>query len=217
MGSQICKLFPNDYYWIWKAPETPWKRKSSWSILYLQQPHERKWIYSHSRHLSKVCNFFFAFFRLFLTNRQFLLEVKGNLKGMCCIWKLFFFFLKNTVQSLKKVYILFFSHGKWEREEKHVLRSLYYRFYTHYSCYNVHLWNFPLRWSFCFCFGSCTHPEQSGKLWPFWQAWWRENRCTCLHQTAWHHWCWWSTLMMLHAQARFCCPLELETQITRGR
>ncbi len=56
---------------------------------------------------------------------------------------------------------------------------------------------------------SRTYLEPSGRLWLFWPAWWRENRCTCLRQTVWHHWCWWSTPTRTHAPAQSCCPLKL--------
>lgn len=61
-------------------------------------------------------------------------------------------------------------------------------------------------------FRSCTHPEQSGRLWLFWRAWWRENRCTCLRQTVRRRWYWWSTLTMMHAPAQSCCPLKLDRE-----
>lgn len=64
-------------------------------------------------------------------------------------------------------------------------------------------------------FCSCTHLEQSGRLWLFWQAWWRGSRCTCLHRTAWHRWYWWSAPTTMRAPTQSCCPLELHRETDR--
>lgn len=58
----------------------------------------------------------------------------------------------------------------------------------------------------------CSYLEPSGRLWLFWLAWWRENRCTCPRPTAWHHWCWWSTPTRTHGPTRSCCPLKLDRE-----
>lgn len=75
----------------------------------------------------------------------------------------------------------------------------------------THKLTFPFRRGFSFCL-SCTHQGQSGRLWLFWQAWWRGSRCTCLRLTASHHWCWWSALTMMRAPAQSCCPSKLNRE-----
>lgn len=63
-----------------------------------------------------------------------------------------------------------------------------------------------------------SYPGQWHRPWLFWQAWWRESRCTAPRLPAWPRWCWSSTPAAWLGPARSGYPSALREQtIKRAR